>query len=81
MSSFAVDVAVNAVETTEGTKKSDPVIEICYHLPRAARAHRYPFTEPAVRPLAMYRCATTSKIAAGTIANTPAAITAPQSVE
>ena len=30
----------------------------------------------------MYRCATTSKIAAGTIANTPAAITAaPQSVE
>ena len=73
-------MAENAVETRWGPRspirlsKSD-----CHSLVRPA--HRYPFTEPAVRPLAMYRCATTSKIPAGTMANTPAAITAPQSVE
>jgi hypothetical protein len=43
---FAVDVAVNSVETTEGTKKSDPVIEICYHLPRAARRIATPSPSP-----------------------------------
>jgi hypothetical protein len=37
---------VNSVETTEGTKKSDPVIEICYHLPRAARRIATPSPSP-----------------------------------
>jgi hypothetical protein len=43
---FAVDVAVNSVETTEGTKKADPVIEIRYHLLRAALRIATPSPSP-----------------------------------